>query len=385
MKILFCSPHSLDLRLGVSKVLIELAREMDRLGWQCSLVADEDVCPDIHRYRQTVRGIAKLGQAMGPYLERRAGEFDVVEYDHRFLPFPRRRFNASTLMVARVPLLLHHAERIAVPAMGGARQRLRSLVGRPRRLLERKYELGRMNCTLRGADLINVSNEDDRTELARRKFDPARIAVIPHGLTRERLASFAAVQRVAPDTPRVAFVGTFDARKGGADFPEIVRRVVAAVPACKFRLLGSQYRGVDDVLRFFPPALHRSIEVHPRFEPGELPVLLSDCSLGVFPSYFEAFGFGVLEMLAASLPVIAYDAPGPPMMLPREYLVTRGDVQALASKLVALLKSPGDLASARQWAWRRAGDFQWESCARLTSEVYSENVNALRLQGRQLP
>ena len=191
-------------------------------------------------------------------------------------------------------------------------ERLTYLGGaRPVRLLERKYELHRMNRTLREADLVNVTNHDDRAELARRGFDARKIEVIPHGLTRERLASFAAVSPAAPATPRVAFVGTFDARKGGADFPEIVRRVVAGVPGCKFRLLGTQYRGSDEVMRFFPRALRPSIEVHPRFDPAELPGLLSDCSLGVFPSYFEAFGFGVLEMLAASLPVVAYDAPGP--------------------------------------------------------------------------
>ena len=38
-------------------------------------------------------------------------------------------------------------------------------------------------------------------------------------------------------------------------------------------------------------------------------------SAGAFPSHCEGFPFGVLEMLAAGLPVVAYRAPGAPMMI----------------------------------------------------------------------
>ncbi len=378
MKALFCSSHPLDSRLGAPKILIEVAAEMDRLGWHCTLVSDEEICPGVGRYPNNARRLVAFANSMGAYLDRRAREFDVVDYDHRFLPFPRARFHPSTLMVARVPLLLHHAERIRLPPMGGIRQRMKSQLARPIRLLQMKYEFRRIVRTLRNADLINVSNDYDRTELVTRNFDPDDVTVIPLGITDDRLAAFAADPPPAPITPRVAFVGTFDARKGAPDFPELVRSVVTAIPGCKFRLLGSQYRGVEEVLRFFPRALRRGIEVHPRFEPAELPGLLSDCSLGVFPSYYESFGFGVLEMLAASLPVVAYDSPGPPMMLPREYLVARGDVPDLAARVVALLKSPRKLADARVWARRRAKDFRWEVAAQRTSDVYRERLAALR-------
>ncbi len=229
-----------------------------------------------------------------------------------------------------------------------------------------------------------MSNDYDRIELARRGFDRGKISVLPLGLTNERLASFPASPPRAPELPRIAFIGTFDARKGAGDFPAIVRQVTSRVPHCRFRLLGAQYRDTDAVLRYFPRRLHANLEVQPRFEPEQLPELLGDCSLGVFPSYIEGFGFGVLEMLAASLPVIAYDAPGPPMMLPPEYLVPRGDVHAMASKVIALLSRPDDIASARAWARRRAREFTWERAAQLTSQVYSNGVATLRAS-RSLP
>ena len=83
-------------------------------------------------------------------------------------------------------------------------------------------------------------------------------------------------------------------------------------------------------------------------------------------------------MLAASLPVLAYDAPGPPMMLPGQFLVPRGAARELASKVVALLTNPDQLSAARTWARRRSRDFTCESAARTTSDVYSEFVKRLR-------
>src|SRR5207237_5357929 len=53
------------------------------------------------------------------------------------------------------------------------------------------------------------------------------------------------------------------------------------------------------------------IEVVPQFDPDDLPRLLSDGTVGAFPSYVEGFGMAVVEQLAAGLPTVAYDAPGP--------------------------------------------------------------------------
>ena len=65
--------------------------------------------------------------------------------------------------------------------------------------------------------------------------------------------------------------------------------------------------------------------------------------MGLFPSYFEGFPFGVLEMLAAGLPVAAYDAPGAPMMVPAEWLAPRGDAHALAARLAWMLRDANQL------------------------------------------
>src|SRR5438034_5839609 len=108
MRILFCSRTHLSKELGASKVLIELAEEMERLGWQCTLLSPHDVAPDLN-------GKADYHNHLRRYLIEHADNYDVVEYDHGHLPFPRKDFSAGTLFVARSVLLGHHFNKIAIP------------------------------------------------------------------------------------------------------------------------------------------------------------------------------------------------------------------------------------------------------------------------------
>ena len=377
MNLLLCSSAPLDRRLGYSKALIELATAMDRLGWRCRLAGDNEICPNIRRYGP-MRGSLAFSFALATFIRAYGSEFDVVDFDHAALPFGRSSFPASTLLVARSALLNHQFERIRIPRFPGARAWAGLIAKGPVRYGQMKLNVWRSTRTIHEADLVNVNNDYDRAELVRRGFDPNRIVVVPLGIDEDRLASFARASPSLTPVPRIAFVGTFDARKGARDFPEIVHHITEAIPGCKFRLLGVRSRTESAVRQFFPRALRPNIEVICNFEPEALPGLLSDCSLGIFPSYMEGFGFGVLEMLAASLPVLAYDAPGPPMMLPAQFLVPRGAARELAAKVVALLANPDRLSAARTWARRRSRDFTWESAARTTSDVYSEFVKRLR-------
>jgi glycosyltransferase involved in cell wall biosynthesis len=174
----------------------------------------------------------------------------------------------------------------------------------------------------------------------------------------------------------VAFVGTFDLRKGAREFPEIVRQVGKVIPDVRFKLLGvkGQLETAEQVRNAFPISLQGGLQIYPVFPADELPRLLADCSIGMFPSHIEGFGFGVLEMLAAGMPVIAYDAPGPPMMLPAEWLVRRGDASGLAAKLLAMLQNPAALIEARLAARAIAGRFTWANAARLTDDAYRQGI-----------
>jgi glycosyltransferase involved in cell wall biosynthesis len=362
VRILFCCPTPLEPRLGASKVYLEAAAAFRDLGWEAAVVGPDEPGP------------------LRDYLRTHAADYDVVEYEHYALPFPRSDFPSDTLMVARSVLLAHVQAAARIPPLPTLRGRL----GRALRWysLRRRWQraIADADLTLATADLVNLPNTAERDLLVRHGHPPQKILVQPFGLFPGRLAAFAPTPDDLPDPPVVAFVGTFDPRKGLCEFPQIVAAVLHSSPAARFRLIGTAglIPTVEGVLRFFPHQLRSHLEVIPRFDPAALPGLLTGCSAGVFPSRCEGFPFGMLEMLAAGLPVLGYDAPGLSVLLPPEYLSPCGDGAALGERAARLLADPIRLRAARRWARDRAAGFRWTDIARATADRYLQALASRR-------
>ncbi|WP_373529153.1 glycosyltransferase family 4 protein [Nostoc sp.] len=370
--------------LGVSKVLIELIKELQKLGWLCKLLNPTDICPEILSYIG-IKYQHKYVESLKNYLQQYASKYDVIDYDHLYLPYPRSEFSNSTLFVARSALLVHHFETFPIPLQKSWRRKIAHVIKGRSRQSQLQTWIRDATVTIQEADLINVNNYDAKTELVNRGISAEKIVVVPLGISRTRRLLFDAVSSVPPEKPRVAFIGTFDTRKGANDFPEIVKYISYHVPDVCFRVLGTKNKTSDEVLSHFPKNLVNYLEVIPNFDSEELPLLLTDCSVGVFPSYLEGFGFGVLEMLAASIPVIAYDVPGPPMMLPPEYLVSKGDIKGMSNKVISLLHDQQKLSAARLWAKQQSQQFSWQNIAQITSENYLRCLEFKRTVNEKSP
>jgi glycosyltransferase involved in cell wall biosynthesis len=369
--ILFCTPAKLSKSLGHAKVIVELAEEMQQFGWECDFL-----CPWDFTDKDSLDPIRSFSPNLKAYLKDRAGDYDVVDCDHCYLPYARSEFSPKTLMVARSVLLAHHLETILIPKSKGIKAALGRMLKGAAQQRKQQELVQRAHATVNHADLVNVSNEEDKAELMRRGIAENKLVVLPYGISQTRRSLFDQISSAVPPHPMVAFVGTFDYRKGAYEFPKIVSQIVASVPNVNFKLLGTKgmFQTEAEVRAHFPQRLQKYLEIISTYKPEELPSLLASCSIGIFPSHLEGFGFGVLEMLAASLPVIAYDAPGPPMMLPPKYLVPRGDWKSISDKVIALLRNKHDLAEARCWAKQRSQDFAWKGIAKTTSEIYQQAI-----------
>jgi glycosyltransferase involved in cell wall biosynthesis len=362
MKILLCSPVPLQETLGTARTLLALGTEFQNLGWEVKIISPADTLDNYQHDNDSAEGLKR-------YLVKHAAEYDVVEYDHSYLPFPRTEFASNTLFVARSQLLGHHFATIAIPAERRWQSRIRVFLGRRAERDRQKQNFDRAHTTILESDVAVVLNYDDRDILTKHGIDPKKIHVIPNGLSSLQMQQFAQVSTAVPSAPKVVFIGTFCPRKGSTDFAAIIKEISHHVPEVSFRFLGTTFDR-EKVLSCFPKYLRNQIEVYPDFEPDDLPNLLQACSVGMFPSYIEGFGLAVLEMLAASIPVIAYNAPGPPMMLDTRYLVPRGDTVAMAKKIIGLLQDSDQLASSRHWARQRSKDFCWQQVAQETSDIY---------------
>lgn len=371
-RILHCCPTPLDVRLGTAKDYLESAAGFRNLGWQADVVGCDEIA--------AAKSPGNPSDQLRGYLRARAGEYDVVEYEHGLLPFPRSDFSSSTLLVTHSVLLVHHLLRYPIPSRPGLRHTIAGVIKAPLRRRRLLASVANATRTFAEADLARVSNDDDAAELRRYGIAPQKIVVLPLGLSKARRREFAVLDLAPPERPCVGFVGTFDPRKGMCIFPQLVESMRRAVPDVRFKLIGTagMLRTADEVYREFPVASRAAIEVIPKFDPADLPRLLGDCSVGVFPSLLEGFGFGVLEMLCAGLPVVAFRAPGPPMMLSDDYLVPRNDAPAMAAKVVALLRDRSALYAARIAARRRSEDFDWDEIIERTAAEYERRLHALR-------
>lgn len=372
-RLLICSPiPSLDPKLGAARVALDFAEGLQENGIPYDLYPLPHQSIERHEYAAHLKD----------FLPKASYDYDIIDYPFHTEPWIHEA-NPACLKVARIMLLPHHEDFSPDPLPPETLQtRLRALA---RLLLRREKpplyspQIRReMDANLQACDLINVANSADRDCLSRLGFDPRKIMVQPYGLTSAGFNRFSQEKIQHPkqtDQPLIAFVGTFDYRKGCLDFPEIIRQVCQAIPGARFRLLGTKgmMQTREKVLQFFPPALRPKLDIHPSFNPEELPTLLAECQAGIFPSYREGFGIAVVEMLAAGLPTLAYNAPGPCDILPPEWLVPPGDIQMLSSKALKLIGQGGSTnPTLRSLAINSAERFHWKNISLETFQDYSE-------------
>lgn len=94
--------------------------------------------------------------------------------------------------------------------------------------------------------------------------------------------------------------------------------------------------------------------------------LLAGAAVFVMPSRFEGFGLAAAEAMAAGVPVVASDAGSLPEVIDPPHggvIVPRGDAQALADAVGALLRDPAARARWSESARRSALRFRWDSIA----------------------
>lgn len=371
MRALFCCPNELKRELGGPKILIELIEELQLLGWDCTLLGKAE----------TLEKAAKFGlettdysQALKKVLQTSASNYDVVEFEHLYLPYDRAEFPQKTLFVTRASLLAHHYLKIQLPRFHTLKDwldfRQRLFLGK--RHFKALVQIAQI--TIQNADLANVANTKDQEELIENGIPEIKTAVIPYGMSRSHRTLFKVDRtKPLPEKPIIAFIGTFDVRKGAADLPQIMREIWKTKPEARFKLLGlaGQFQKEDEIRARLPRKKSSQVMIKMKYRASELPSLLEDCSLGIFPSYIESFGFGVLEMLAASLPVVAYNSPGPPVMLPKEWLVEQGNKKAMAQKVIDFLNQ--QLPPLQQKAYQLSEPFSWENIAKETAAVYQKH------------
>jgi glycosyltransferase involved in cell wall biosynthesis len=356
--------------LGAARVQVELADALRAKGHEVEFLAGPDVYSR-HPRNQLDALLRSFPRASASHLRRLAAGYDVIDATEGDITLSKHQLGFDGLLVARSAGLRDFYafwERDAQRRWPN-HPKGRPLGRLPRRL--KRHQLVKHALVSRGhADGFFVCNPREAERVAA-DIGVARVCNLPFGLLDEhRIALGHAVgERSANADSRVAIIGTWDSRKGKYDLPLIIEATRTVRPETSFLLLGT-HASEDQVLSELGPRVGRGVSVHPSFEPEMLPELLATCSAAAFPSYLEGFGFAVIEKLAAGLPVVAYDVPGPRDILASldpGLLVEPGNVGAFADRLVRELAGEG--VSSRACV-DRAADFRWSDIADRTLEAY---------------
>lgn len=234
--------------------------------------------------------------------------------------------------------------------------------------------------SLRAARRVIAISQATKDDLVRHYgADPARIAVVHHGLS----AGFrptedpGALARHGLREPYFLYVGTLQPRKNLARLIEAYARAVRsggdAGPAAWPLLAIAGRRGwlTETIER---RAAQLGIADRVRFlgyvPDADLPALLSGATAFLFPSLYEGFGMPVLEAMACGTPVLTSSTSALPEVAgDAALLVDPGDTDAIADAIARLAADPGLRAELRGRGLARAAQFTWERCARETRAV----------------
>jgi glycosyltransferase involved in cell wall biosynthesis len=395
LKILMIIHTPWSQNLGASRVPIELAEEFRELGDTVEKFSYEDAFPKARRplgrsVLNTLMAYAESNQSFAAraeaFVRQQGTRFDIIDANHTDLSVPKTSLGFKGLLVARsVGLIPAYAdfERLARKRWREGTSG-RDLIHKALTIPGRRRRLQDVEKSFRHADVINVSNRDDFDTVSKSMGYGEKVVYFPFGLSRDRLNMFAASRQPANQRLKartVAFIGTWNSRKGARDWPQIFTILRQLVPNVELLLLGT---GVPEehVLNDFPSDIREAVRVVPHYESRDLPQLLASATVGAFPGYLEGFGFGTLEMLAAGLPTVTYDAPGSRDILgrlKRPTMVPVGDTDAFARLLAELLL----LTEERYIEHVSESDavartFSWCEIAAQTRATYLERLAELR-------
>ncbi len=374
-----------DSRLGASRVWIELAEQWTRAGHTVEKFCLTDAFP-----RRPVSGPGSalrqvlFARKAAAYVRENANRFDVVDCLIGVLPFSKGSLHFRGLFVARSVGLfrlydqfLRQSKRLGPgPSKGRRFGRLfhRFIAWRWRSDSEK---------SIHTCDLLNLPNEDERRELAADSKLHVPLIVEPYGLSDAFLEALAAAALPAEQrlqNQKICFIGMWGPRKGSREWPQIMAAIWERHPAAQFLFLGTMFHETA-VRADLAPTHDKQISCRPTFAAQDLPSLLGDCAIGIFPSHLEGFGLAVLEQLASGLPTIAYDVPGPRQILQTQsarLLTPLQDTIAIASRASEILSLPaseyGKLSAECVEIARR---YRWKEIAENTIEHYRGALDSL--------
>ena len=231
------------------------------------------------------------------------------------------------------------------------------------------------------ADKIICCSEYTKKDLLKYfPMDQNKIAMIHQGVDKnvfypvssdERPAARAAIRAKGVTGPFILFVGTIEPRKN-------LKNLLKAFALIKKEFQGSLavvgMKGwMSDDIGALVEELNLKNNVHllGYLTDEELRYFYNEAEVFVFPSFYEGFGFPIVEAFSCGAPVVTSNASScPEVAAEAALLIDPTNVQDMVDKILRVMRDRTLRNSLKEKGLKRATDFSFEKTARETLAVY---------------
>jgi glycosyltransferase involved in cell wall biosynthesis len=244
-------------------------------------------------------------------------------------------------------------------------------------------QLWEVATSLRYADLNFMLNQYEASFISDNLgINPKKVYVFPNGMPKEFLSlPFSPTPLDIGSTIRIAQIGTYVQRKGISYGAPALNNILKRYSNVEVSLLGTELRGFgtpEAVYADFDPSVHGRVKVIPFFKHENLPDLLRDYHIKLFPTLAEGFGKALIEAMACGLAPITTPTPGPSDIVQDGHdaiIVPVRDTQAIERALERLITDRVYLDKLRSNAYATAQKYSWRCIAQNRLSVYEKALS----------
>jgi glycosyltransferase involved in cell wall biosynthesis len=357
MKILSLTNSPLDPRSGSGKTVLNYTQGLRSLGHTVDVFEPKDY--------ELWRGLgraSKVRLAAGAWslLQKRL-QGNPVE----LIEFYGDEFGFSTWQLSRTkkrPLLVAHTNGLELLAM--AREKAytpppTSLSSKTYQGLVEKSHDWFSTLAFAHADCFVALCELDRKHVLNLGYyQPEFTAIVEPGLD----ADYLSVPWEQPREERVAFTGSWIARKGVSTLATVMTQVLTERPRMQLDVFGA---GVPAAIvkAAFPETLHGRITVYPRLPEKDIAASLARAQAFFFPTQYEGFGIALAEAMACGCAAITTPTGfGAELQDGQEAILCNfADDRAMKAALDRLLDDETLRQRIAQGGWQRTRSLTWEA------------------------
>jgi glycosyltransferase involved in cell wall biosynthesis len=135
----------------------------------------------------------------------------------------------------------------------------------------------------------------------------------------------------------------------------------------------------ETVLSDYSPSLHDRIDVVERYKRDDLPLLLKNYHVHLFPTLSEGLPITLFETMACGLAPVTTTAPGPQEVVTHGFnglLIPPRDSEAIEGALRRLLDDTDELNRLRVNARNSVQKYTWSNAARQRLDLYQSLLSS---------